>query len=68
MTETQDNSKVPQTVHGVPQQTTQVDSRLAWEKIMGADNPPPVKYDKTSVLILGWDEDTDDTRTAEDVS
>lgn len=34
---------------------------------MGANSPPPVEYDKTSVLILGWAENADDTRTAEEV-
>ena len=48
--------------------TTQVESRMAWERVMGSNSPPPVAYDKTSVLILGWDENTDDTKTAEEVS
>lgn len=34
---------------------------------MGADQTV-VKYKKTSVLILGWEADTDDTRTGEEVS
>jgi len=34
---------------------------------MGANTPSPVKYDKTAVLILGWDENADDTKTAEEV-
>lgn len=68
MAESQVDIKVPQTVQDVLQQTTQVESRLAWERVMGVENSTPVKYDKTSVLILGWEEDADDTRTAEDVS
>lgn len=36
---------------------------LAWERAMGL----PKKYEKTCVLILGWDEDCDDTSTAQEV-
>ena len=54
-------------VQDAASQTTQVKSRLAWERVMGANSPAPVKYLKTSVLILGWEENADDTRTAEEV-
>lgn len=40
---------------------------MTWERVMGASQSP-VRYDKTSVLILGWDRDADDTKTAEEVS
>lgn len=31
-------------------------------------NGPPVKYEKTSVLLLGWAEDDDDTEAGDEVS
>ena len=40
---------------------------MAWKEVMGASHPSPVKYDKTAVLILGWEENVDDTETAEEV-
>lgn len=57
----------PPTASQAAPQSTQVASRLAWEGVMGANIPSPVKYDKTAVLILGWDENADDTKTAEEV-
>jgi hypothetical protein len=40
---------------------------MAWKEVMGANHPSPVKYENTAVLILGWDENVDDTETAEEV-
>lgn len=33
----------------------------------GATIPPPVEYDKNSVLLLGWDEDAEDAPAFEQV-
>lgn len=63
----QHDPTMPQAAQGIGRQTTQVKSRLAWERVMGANSPSPVRYDKTSVLILGWEENADDTKTAEEV-
>ena len=63
----QRESEMSDPTQGTASQSTQVKSRQAWERVMGANSPSPVKYDKTSVLILGWEENSDDTRTAEEV-
>lgn len=63
----QETMSWPQVAPQAASQSTQVASRLAWEQVMGANTPSPVKYDKTAVLILGWDENADDTKTAEEV-
>jgi hypothetical protein len=57
----------PQVAPEAAPQSTQVSSRMAWKEVMGASHPSPVKYDKTAVLILGWEENVDDTETAEEV-
>lgn len=58
----------PQETQGVARHATQVESRSIWEGIHGPNALDPVTYEKTSVLILGWGQNADDTMTAIEVS
>ena len=46
---------------------SQVESRVIFEQAMGQASLP-VKHEKTSVLLLGWNPDNDDTGVAGEVS
>jgi hypothetical protein len=67
MAHCQEEMSGPQVAPGAAPQSTQVSSRMAWKEVMGDNHPSPVKYDNTAVLILGWEENVDDTETAEEV-
>jgi hypothetical protein len=43
------------------------ESRRIWERVMGT-HPSPQAYEKTCVLLLGWNKECDDTETASEVS
>jgi hypothetical protein len=43
------------------------ESRKIWERVMGT-HPSPQAYEKTCVLLLGWNKECDDTETASEVS
>jgi ribonucleotide monophosphatase NagD (HAD superfamily) len=67
MAQRQEEMSGPQVAPEAAPQSTQVSSRMAWKEVMGANHPSPVKYDNTAVLILGWEENVDDTETAAEV-
>lgn len=67
MNESRNASDVPQPESGIKCQTTEEASREAWGRVMGDDQPSPIEYETTSVLLLGLAENADDPRTAEGV-
>jgi hypothetical protein len=46
---------------------SQVHARLAWEQEMGDVATTPIKYERVSALLLGWEPDSCDTGVAEEV-
>lgn len=68
------NMPVTQNMHTKPadpierdaSNASQVDARALWQQEMGQGGMP-VRYDKTSALLLGWDPNSNDLGVAEEV-
>jgi hypothetical protein len=66
-TQVHTHTKIDVGVKGVSFSLQLAGSRKIWERVMGT-RPSPQTYEVTSVLLLGWTGECDDTEAASEVS